>query len=83
MLTMIRMRTAKEAYEEILKADPDTAITLRAVQRIVKQGKIPITPVGRKRLLNLDTLIDYFDNPDKYSNSDDNVDGYGTIRAIH
>lgn len=60
----VRLRTVDEAYEEILKMDPDTKITKYFIRTVVKNGTIPFIRVGkRKRLINLDLLIEYLSNP--------------------
>lgn len=53
-----RMRTAPQAIAELKKIDPDTAFTLTALKRMMKQGKIPVVMVESKRLINFDTLLD-------------------------
>lgn len=56
---MPRMRLIAEAYNEIKKDDPNTAITLSGLRNLVRQGKIPCTKIGRKTLINYDALIEY------------------------
>ncbi len=53
-----RMRTIPQAYLEIKKIDPDTALTLRALRRMVKNKEIPTVNVASKKLINLDLLLD-------------------------
>lgn len=75
-----RMRTAPEAIQEIRKADPNTALTLRALRRMMNTGEIPFVNVNSKRLINLDTLFEYLSKPvleASVSSSD-----YGKIRRI-
>lgn len=52
----IRMRTIPEAYQELRKADPHTAITYNALRKMVITGRIPHIPVGNKRLVNMDDV---------------------------
>ncbi len=54
-----RMRTAEGALAIIKELDPNTAVTLRAINRMVVNGEIPHVAVGRKRLINVDTLLAY------------------------
>lgn len=61
---MTRMRLLGEAYEQLLKDDPDTNITLYGLRTIIKSGKIPTIKLGRKTLLNYDYLLEYFQNGD-------------------
>ena len=61
---MKRFRTIEGCYQEIKAADPNTAITLRAIRRAVSEGDIPSRRVGSgkgwKYLVDLDRVIDYF-----------------------
>ena len=54
---MPRLRTLPKAIEEIKKADPDTAMTMRALRRMVNTGEIPTVAVNSKKLINLDLLF--------------------------
>ena len=38
-----RMRTIPKAIDELKKLDPDTALTVTALRRMVKQGKLKLT----------------------------------------
>lgn len=53
-----RMRTIPKAYEEIKKADPDTAITMRALRKLVNSGEVPTVKISNKVLINLDLLLE-------------------------
>ena len=57
MLNPPRMRTIPQAYEELKRIDPNTAITLRAIRRMVNDGLIPYFTVGAKILINFDLLL--------------------------
>lgn len=54
-----RMRTAEGALEIIKQQDPDTAVTLRMIRRLINTGALPHVPVGRKKLINVDGLLAY------------------------
>ena len=58
---MNRMRTAEGALQIIKQQDPETAVTLRAIRRLINTGAIPCVPVGRKKLVNVDGLISYLE----------------------
>lgn len=58
-----RMRTVREAVAEIKALDPDTAVTFYQVRRLALQGVLPVVPAGNKRLICLDTLIEYLSDP--------------------
>ncbi len=55
----MRMRTLPQAVQILREEDPETAITLTALRRMVKQGKLPVTQMGRKPLIDLDRLPEY------------------------
>lgn len=61
---MKRIRTIQGCYEEIKAADPNTAITLRAIRRAVSEGDIPSRRIGSgkgwKYLLDVDEVMSYF-----------------------
>lgn len=54
-----RLRTAEGALEIIKAEDPNTAVTLRHVRRLIATGMVPHIPVGRKKLVNVDKLLAY------------------------
>ena len=56
------MRGIKQAVSEIKAVDPHTALTERALRRMVAEGTIPAVRVGRKQLINLDVLYAYLTN---------------------
>lgn len=56
-----RMRTAEGALAIIKEQDPDTAVTLRYIRRLITDGTIPHVPVGRKKLVNVDGLLAYLE----------------------
>ena len=60
---MARMRTISETMKEIRAADPKTAFTETALRNMIKNGEIPCVKAGCKNLVNLDTLLDYLNNP--------------------
>lgn len=59
-----RMRTAAGAIAEIRRMDPNTNITECAIRRAIKRGEVRMVPAGKKQLVNLDELIDYFATKD-------------------
>lgn len=75
-----RMRTAPQAIAELKKIDPDTAFTLGALKRMMKQGKIPVVMVESKRLINFDTLLDILSNGETLQAPESEC--YGIIRRI-
>lgn len=79
MTEIPRMRTAAEAMKELKKEDPNTALTERALHRMMKTGEIPALKVGSKNLIDLNVLFEYLRNPQ--SNAASSAD-YGKIRRI-
>ena len=63
--TLPRMRTLDEAAEEIRKQDPESSITPYYIRQMVLDGTVPFVPVGRKRLINFDALLDVIYNQQK------------------
>lgn len=60
-----RMRTASGALELIKEADPGTAVTLYYIRQLINTGEIPHIPVGRKKLVNVDQLLEYLARPER------------------
>ena len=63
-----RLRTIPKAYDEIKCADPNTALTLRALRRMVAANEIPTVNIESKRLVNVDLLFEQLScyNPDVF-----------------
>lgn len=62
-MSVPRMRTVPEAFQELKAADPNTAYTLRAFRAAVNRGEIPVVCVGNKRLINLDMFFEMLNAP--------------------
>lgn len=75
-----RMRTAPEALAEIKRNDPDTALTLTAIRRMMNNGTLPYTPIKSKRLINLDTLYGILNGA--IEAKPERAEGYGKVRSI-
>lgn len=56
---MVRMRTITEAHNELIQKDPNTSVSKRALDRLIREGKVPCIRIGRKRLINMDMLENY------------------------
>lgn len=56
------MRTIPEAMRDIQKIDPNTALTITALRRMVNNGEIPYVSIASKRLINLDILLALLQN---------------------
>lgn len=57
-----RMRGLKEAHAELVALDPSTSISRNYIRTLAISGKIPVAMVGKRRLINLDGLIDFLNN---------------------
>lgn len=55
-----RLRTVPKAFEELKRIDPDTAMTMRALRRMVDSGEIPTISINSKKLINMDLLYQHF-----------------------
>lgn len=58
-----RMRTVKEAAQELRALDPHTAMTPYHIRRLCLDGVIPVVKAGKKNLLDLDILLEYMRDP--------------------
>lgn len=56
---MPRMRIAQGVLDIIKADDPDTAVTLRYIRHLISTGKVPVTNVGTKKLVDADKVIEY------------------------
>lgn len=57
-----RMRTAEKALDEIKRVDPGTEITLHFIRAMIREEAVPVVVCGRKKLVNLDALMDLINN---------------------
>ena len=73
------MRTIDQAYDYLVAADPECALTRTALRRLVVSGQVRSVMVGRKYLVDLDLLEDFLQNPIIPLPLDD---GKGKIRRI-
>ncbi len=60
---MVNLRVLNEAYQEILRLDPKTAVSKNLVRQLALTGKVKTVMAGRRRLINVDDLIEYLANP--------------------
>lgn len=77
-----RMRTAKEAVEEIRASDPKSGITEYYVKQLAINKKIPSVMAGSKRLINLDELFKYLQKHMDEPTSEEKKLSTGEIRPI-
>ena len=56
------MRTRAKAISLLKELDPETSLTRFAIDRLIKQGKLPTFRAGNKDLINFDTLLKIIEN---------------------
>lgn len=78
---MVRVRSIPETYQMLKADDPDSRITPSMLRRWVADGTIPCIRVGRKILLNYDSVLEYLSNPCVKSPAKPNAEP-GTIRPV-
>ena len=54
-----KMRTINQAIKEIKENDRETALTERALRRLIKENKIIPIYVGNRALIDMDKLYAY------------------------
>ncbi len=59
METLKRMRTINQAVDEIKRLDPNSAITYYFINSLCKQNLVHHINIGSKRLVDLDSLLEY------------------------
>lgn len=57
--TTPRMRTARGAVAFLKELDPGSEVTEHFIRQLIKTRRLPSVPVGTKRLVNVDQLLDY------------------------
>jgi hypothetical protein len=78
---MARLRIIQEAYNQIKLEDPETALTICALRRIIKTEGIPTIRIGRKSLIDYDILVQYLQTGSQHSDSNKSEE-IGEIRKI-
>lgn len=86
-LKVPKMRTIKECINEIKELDPHTAVTEYNLRKLTITGVIPRVKAGKKYLIDLDTVLEYLQNPtaEKFKqNNNTAVDNVvNGIRAVY
>lgn len=54
------LRSIKKAHDMILKEDPETELTWKLIQRLIKDGKLTAVKFGNAWLINLDEFYGFF-----------------------
>lgn len=56
-MALPRMRTAAGVLTEIQAQDPATEVTLHYIRHLIHTNQVPVVPVGRKKLVDVDAVI--------------------------
>ena len=75
-----RMRTATGVLTEIQKMDPNTEITLHYIRNLIHNNKIPVVYAGRKKLVDLDAVLEFLEKGDSVRPVEKTA--YGRIRPV-
>ena len=78
---MVRVRSIPEACQMLKADDPDSRVTVSMLRRWVADGTIPCIKVGRKILLNYDSVLEYLSTPCVKSSVKPDAEP-GTIRPV-
>lgn len=79
MADVARMRTAHEAALWFKQQDAGSSLTEYHINRLINTGVIPVFRSGRRKLINLDKLIEYLNGEAKEPEKDNT---YGKIRRV-
>ena len=74
-MALPRMRTAKGVLAEIQAQDPDTEITLHYIRYLIKTNEVPVVPVGVKKLVDVDAVLEYLSSGALVPTKDDMTSG--------
>ena len=77
-----RMRTIKEAMQELKELDPLTAMREYHIRDLVNNNKIPHVRAGRKILVNFDGLLKYLEQSEPSEPQETPQANYGTVRKV-
>lgn len=80
-----RLRTVSEAAAELRALDPHTAMTPYHIRQLCLKGILLTIKAGKKRLLNLNDLVEYMNDPtaDKFKPRTESAsEKSGVIRRI-
>lgn len=56
-MSLPRMRTAAGVLTEIKAEDPGSEVTLHYVRYLISTNQVPVVPVGRKKLVDVDAVL--------------------------
>lgn len=79
---MPRMRTAAKVHEIIMAQDPASEVTLHYIRTLIATETVPVTHVGRKKLVDADQVIAYIAAGNKRPTTTEPLPGYGQLRRV-
>ena len=54
-----KMRTATGVVDELRAVDPNTAVSVHLVRRLINSGAVPSVPSGNRKLVSVDAVCEY------------------------
>lgn len=81
-MTLPRMRTAAGVLEIIKEQDPDTEVTMHYLRHLINTNQVPVTPVGCKKLVNVDTVIAFIAAGQAPPAQEEECETVGRIRRV-
>ncbi len=80
-MALPRVRTARQAAEELKRLDPETKLCERHIRFLMQSGQVPTIHAGKRLFINLDILLDYLESDQLQTLSEPAPTTYG-IRRI-
>lgn len=81
-MSLPRMRTAAGVLAIIKEQDPGTEVTMHYIRNLIKTRKVPVTPVGSKKLVDADVIIAYIAAGETATAPDSTDTSGGGIRMV-
>lgn len=63
---MARIRTIHKAWLELKERDPECCVSEAKIRQLVKANAFPHSASGQRIYINVDILLDWLENPEKY-----------------
>ena len=79
---MPRMRTAAGAFAIIKEQDPSSEVTLHFIRSLIAPEAVPVTHVGRKKLVDADQVIAYIAAGNQRPSTTEPFPCFGQIRRV-
>ena len=79
---MPRMRTAAKVHEIIMEQDPASEVTLHYIRHLIATEAVPVTHVGRKKLVDAGQVIAYIAAGNQRPSTTEPFPCFGQIRRV-